>query len=332
MHLVPMRAPEFWQRGGWPALALAPAGWLYGLAGRLRAWRARPADPGVPVICVGNLTAGGTGKTPVAIEIARHLALRGHRPAFLTRGHGGRQTGPLRVDPDRHGSAEVGDEPLLLARVAPTFVARDRPLGARAAVDAGADVLVMDDGLQNPALVKHLRIVVVDGATGFGNGRVIPAGPLRVPLARGLAEADLFVVMGEDIHGLRAMLAQQARVVAARLEPDAADAAAFAGRRVVAFAGIGRPEKFFATLERCGAHVVARTAFPDHHRFSAAELAGLRQTAEAAEATLATTAKDAVRLPPAMRAAVAVLPVRALFAPGAGLFEAVEEAVDVRHR
>mgnify|MGYP006271637609 CR=1 FL=1 len=327
-----MRAPEFWQRGGWPALALAPLAWLHDLGARLRARRASAVDAGVPVICVGNLTVGGTGKTPVAIEIARHLAGRGRRPAFLTRGHGGRLRGPLRVDPDRHGADEVGDEPLLLARVAPTFVARDRPAGAAAAVAAGADVLVMDDGLQNPSLVKTLRIVVVDGATGFGNGRIIPAGPLRVPLARGLADADLFVVMGEDRLDLRDALAAHAPVVAATLEPAPADAAAFAGRRVVAFAGIGRPEKFFATLERGGAIIVGRVAFPDHHRFAAGELARLEETARGADATLATTAKDAVRLPSAMRAAVAVLPVRAVFADGAGLFAAIEEAVDVRCR
>jgi tetraacyldisaccharide 4'-kinase len=327
-----MRAPEFWQRGGWPATALAPLSWLHDLGARLRDWRTVPADPGVPVICVGNLTAGGTGKTPVAIEIARHLATRGRRPAFLTRGHGGRLAGPVRVDPDRHDADAVGDEPLLLARVAPTFVARDRPAGARAAVAAGADVLVMDDGLQNPSLAKTLRIVVVDGATGFGNGRVIPAGPLRIPLARGLAQADLFVLMGADAAGTRAMLAASGPVVDAALETDPEDAAAFAGRRVVAFAGIGRPEKFFASLERCGAEIVHRAGFPDHHRFAAAELGDLTARARAAGAALATTAKDAVRLPSALRAAVVVLPVRAVFAPAAALFGPVEEAADVRSR
>jgi tetraacyldisaccharide 4'-kinase len=173
---------------------------------------------------------------------------------------------------------------------------------------------------------------VVDGATGFGNRRVIPAGPLRVPLARGLAAADLFVLMGADAAGSRPLLAAHATVVDAALEPDPVDAARFAGRPVVAFAGIGRPEKFFATLERCGARIAHRAAFPDHHRFAAAELAALEDRARAADATLATTAKDAVRLPSALRARVAVLPVRAVFSPAAALFDAVEEATDVRSR
>lgn len=327
-----MRAPEFWQRDGVRARLLAPLGALYDLAGLLRARLTRPARVAAPVICVGNLTAGGTGKTPVAIEIARHLAARGRRPAFLSRGHGGRLRGPARVDPAIHDAADTGDEPLLLARVAPAFVARRRAEAARAAIAAGADVLVMDDGLQNPGLAQDLRIVVVDGATGFGNLHVLPAGPLRVRAARGIAEADLFVMMGEDRTGLRARLAAHAPVVDAALEPEAAAAAAFAGRRVVAFAGIGRPEKFFATLEGCGAVVVARVAFADHHRFTAAELRRLAGMAAAAGAELATTAKDAVRLPPAMRARVMVLPVRAVFAPAAALFGAVEEAADVRSR
>ena len=325
-----MRAPEFWSHDGWAARLLAPLGWLYDQGGRLRTWRTVPAQAGVPVICVGNLTAGGTGKTPVAIEIARHLAGLGLRPAFLSRGHGGSLAGPVRVDPDRHDAAETGDEPLLLARVAPTFVARDRAAGARAAVAAGAGAIVMDDGLQNPALRKTLRIVVVDGTAGFGNRRVIPAGPLRVPLARGLREADLFVLMGEDKLGLRPLLAGHAPVVAGALCPDPEDAAGFAGRRVVAFAGIGRPEKFFTALEACGAHIVARRAFADHHRFTAAELAALADMARNADATLATTAKDRVRLPQPMRDSVAVLRVRATFDPAPHLFAKLEECVDVR--
>ena len=325
-----MRAPEFWSHDGWAARLLAPLGWLYDQGGRLRTWRTVPAQAGVPVICVGNLTAGGTGKTPVAIEIARHLAGLGLRPAFLSRGHGGSLAGPVRVDPDRHDAAETGDEPLLLARVAPTFVARDRAAGARAAVAAGADAIVMDDGLQNPALRKTLRLVVVDGTAGFGNRRVIPAGPLRVPLARGLRAADLFVLMGEDRTGLRPLLAAHVPVIAGALRPEADDAAGFAGRRVVAFAGIGRPEKFFASLEACGAHVVARRAFPDHHRFTTTDLVALQETARAADATLATTAKDRVRLPQPLRDSVAVLRVRATFDPAAHLFAKLEECVDVR--
>jgi tetraacyldisaccharide 4'-kinase len=188
----------------------------------------------------------------------------------------------------------------------------------------------MDDGLQNPALRKTLRLVVVDGTAGFGNRRVIPAGPLRVPLARGLRAADLFVLMGEDRTGLRPLLAAHVPVIAGALRPEADDAAGFAGRRVVAFAGIGRPEKFFASLEACGAHVVARRAFPDHHRFTTTDLVALQETARAADATLATTAKDRVRLPQPLRDSVAVLRVRATFDPAPRLFAKLEECVDVR--
>ncbi len=174
-----MRAPEFWQSDGALARLLAPLGAAYGLAGRLRRARARPAACGVPVVCIGNLVAGGAGKTPVALAVAGRLQDQGRAVQLLTRGYGGRARGPLRVEPGRQGAAEVGDEALLLAARAPTWVARDRAAGAAAAVAAGAEVLVMDDGFQNPALAKDLSLLVVDGASGFGNGRVMPAGPAR---------------------------------------------------------------------------------------------------------------------------------------------------------
>lgn len=323
-----MRAPEFWQNKSWPARLLAPAGWLYAAAGAWRARRARPLRLDVPVFCVGNLTAGGTGKTPVALALGAHLLARGRRPVFLSRGHGGRLVGPVRVDPAAHDAAAVGDEPLLLAAVAPTVIARDRAAGARAALALGADAVVMDDGLQNPSLAKTLRICVVDGETGFGNGRAIPAGPLRVDLARGLADTDLFVIMGPAQPGLAARLAAHAPVLAASLHPDPDDAAVFRGRRVLAFAGIGRPAKFFATLAACGAELVGTAAFPDHHRYRAGELAALAARARAAGAVLATTAKDRVRLPPALRGAVAVLAVTARFAPESALFDRVDRCLD----
>jgi tetraacyldisaccharide 4'-kinase len=258
----------------------------------------------VPVLCVGNLVAGGAGKTPVVLSLAARLGARGRAVHILSRGYGGSLAGPVRVDPARHSAAEVGDEPLLLAQAAPTWVARDRARGGRAAAEAGAALLLLDDGLQNPGIAKDLSLLVVDGGYGFGNGRVLPAGPLRESLAAGLARADAVVLMGDDRAGVGALLGAKP-VLRARLVAERAGQ--FAGRPVVAFAGIGRNAKFFDTLAGTGARLVARHGFPDHHRYRAAELDRLGAEAEAAGALLVTTAKDAARLAPAWRARVAVL-------------------------
>ncbi|MGQ9370381.1 tetraacyldisaccharide 4'-kinase [Azospirillum sp. ST 5-10] len=313
-----MRTPAFWYR---PAGALAglltPAGALYGLAGRLRQGRVAPQRAAVPVLCVGNLVAGGAGKTPVAIALLAALADRGIVAHALTRGHGGRERGPLAVDLARHDAAAVGDEALLLAAHAPTWVSRDRVAGAAAAAAAGAGAVVMDDGFQNPHLHKDLALVVVDGAVGFGNGRLIPAGPLREPVARGLARADAVVVTGEDRAGVAA-LAAPLPVLHVRLQP-AASAAGLAGRRVLAFAGIGRPEKFVATLREIGAVVVDAVAFPDHHPYAPDEVMRLIDRAAARGAVPVTTAKDAARLPEEARAMIRVVPVRAVWQDAAAL-------------
>ena len=319
-----MRAPEFWQRDSWQARLLAPAAGLYDLAGRWRARVTTPSRAPVPVICVGNLSTGGTGKTPVALAIGTHLIVHGARVAFLSRGYGGAERGPVIVDPTRHRASDVGDEPLLLAALAPTIVARDRAAGARLAVSSGAEIIVMDDGLQNPGLAKSLAIVVVDGETGFGNGRVFPAGPLRESLARGMSRADLFVIMGADRHALGTSLGRHAPVVQARLEPEPAPQ--LAGARCVAFAGIGRPEKFFATLESLGAQLVERISFPDHHPYRTDEAEQLLARARNLDARAVTTAKDRVRLPAALHAQIDVVTVRALFDPAAALFERVDHA------
>jgi len=323
-----MRALEFWLRECWQARLLAPAAWLYGRAAMLRERRAHPVAPPVPVLCIGNLTAGGAGTPPIAIAAARLLREAGRKPFFLTRGHGGALRGPLRVDPARHAAADTGDEPLLLARVAPTIVARARVAGARMAAAQGANCIVMDDGLQNPSLAKTLRLVVVDGETGFGNGRAMPAGPLRAPLAHGLSLADGFALVGEDSLGLAASLAARAPVLRATLEPSAEDAARLRGRRLLAFAGIGRPAKFFATLEACGAELVGREGFADHHPYREGEVAALRARADAAGATLATTEKDMVRVPPAQRGGILVLPVEARFAPVDALHDFIGRRLD----
>lgn len=303
-----MKTPSFWYGapGAAPRL-LVPASGLWMLGARLRSALVRPYRATVPVICVGNLVAGGTGKTPVALALAALLA--GRRLAFLTRGYGGRTAGPLQVEAYRHRAEEVGDEPLLLARAAPTWVARDRAAGARAAVAAGAEVIVMDDGFQNPSLVKDLSLLVVDGATGFGNGLMIPAGPLREPIAQGLARADAVIMIGDDETGISTALAAQLPVLAARLAPTS-DAEVLAGKRVVAFAGIGRPAKFFATLEAMGCTLAARHPFADHHRYRVSEVMNLCAEAAALDATTVTTEKDWVRLPQPTRAMVQTLPVR----------------------
>ncbi|WP_439815564.1 tetraacyldisaccharide 4'-kinase [Zavarzinia sp. CC-PAN008] len=310
-----MRAPGFWTTGGWPAAALQPLAWVNAAGGALRQAWTRPARAAVPVICIGNVGAGGAGKTPTARAVAARLRGLGLEPAFLLRGHGGRARGPLLVDPARHDAAHVGDEALLLARDAPTIVARDRVAGAAAAAAAGAGVIVMDDGFQNPALAKTGAILVVDAPVGLGNGRVIPAGPLREPPARAAARADAVLLVGPgNVPSALAGLP----LLRATLEP-LAGALDLAGRPVLAFAGIGRPQKFFDTVAGLGARLVGQVAFPDHHPYAPMEVMRLVEAAAAQDALLLTTEKDAVRLPPEARPMVQVLPVTLRLAEPAGL-------------
>ena len=299
-----MRAPDFWRAPTLLARLLAPLGALYGASIAFKARNTRPFDPGIPVICVGNLTAGGSGKTPVAIAIAEMLRAKGHRPNFLTRGYGGSEKGPA-LATRGHSAAVMGDEALLLARTAPTIVARDRAAGARLAKEKGATVIVMDDGHQNFSLRKNLSLIVVDGETGFGNGYQIPAGPLREPVGQGLARADAVVVVGEGSPDLKDF---RGPVLRAHLAPDGA---AFADKTVFAFAGIGRPEKFVASLEASGATVTGSCFFADHHPYGEDELLQLR--AIAGDATLVTTEKDFVRLTTAQREGIRVLKISATF-------------------
>lgn len=290
-----MRAPAFWWQapGLWSGV-LAPFGAIYGAIAGARMQRAG-ARANVPVICVGDPTVGGAGKTPVAIAVAKTLIAQGKRPYFLTRGYGGREPGPLLLDPAKHGAAEVGDEPLLLAAVAPVVVSADRVAGAKLAAQSGADVIVMDDGFQNPALFKNLSLLVIDAKGGVGNGRVFPAGPLRAPLMQQLERANAAVLIGNGEAGEQA--ARQARqVLRATIVPDAGAAAALQGKALLAYAGIGRPEKFFATLESVGGNIAERRAFPDHHAFSAGEASELLSAARRRNLTLVTTGKDLARM------------------------------------
>ena len=304
-----MHAPDFWREDGVRAYLLAPLGIAYDAVSRISRGLVRTTKAEVPVVCVGNLVAGGAGKTPVAIALAERLIEHGAMPHFLTRGYGGKQMGPLKVDPVLHTPEDVGDEPLLLARVAPTWVARQRPAGAAQAAAAGADIVVMDDGHQNLTLYKDLALVVVDGAYGFGNGRVMPAGPLRERASSGLKRADAVVLIGDDETGAARHVRPSVPILNAELAPDEAQADKLAGQRVYAFAGIARPQKFFATLEAIGAEVVGTRAFPDHHPYEDSDLEDVLLSAQKLQATPVTTEKDAVRLPPARREQVSVLPV-----------------------
>ena len=262
----------------------------------------------VPVLCVGNATVGGAGKTTVALDLAARLRDADCVPHVLLRGYGGAARGVRRVAPD-DPAALVGDEALLLAAVAPTWVGADRAAAARAACAAGAGVLVMDDGLQNPGLHKDVSLLVIDGGFGFGNGRVLPAGPLREPAAAAAARCTAAVLIGQDLHAASAALPPALPVLRARLEPGP-EAADLRGRRVFAFAGIARPEKFFASLQEVGAVLVGSESFPDHHTFAPRALSRLLARAARLGAMPVTTAKDAVRLPPEVRGAVHVLGVR----------------------
>lgn len=307
-----MRAPEFWSHDAFAArlavAVLSPLGWVYGAATDWKRTHAAPYRPRAKVVCVGNLTVGGTGKTPIVIAIARQLTARKCRTLVLSRGYGGRLEGPVRVNPDIHDAADVGDEALLIAQSADVIVAQDRRRGAQLADRLGADVIVMDDGYQNFSLAKDLGLVVVDAQTGFGNGRLVPAGPLRETVRHGLARADGVVLVGAGRPSLPGF---DGPVLRAYLHPR--DAERLRGRKLIAFAGIGRPEKFFETLRALGNELVESFPFPDHHAFRPAEVAQLKAEARAAGAMLVTTEKDFVRLSPSERNDIAVLRIDARF-------------------
>ncbi|WP_375688374.1 tetraacyldisaccharide 4'-kinase [Pseudooceanicola sp. LIPI14-2-Ac024] len=318
-----MRAPGFWHRPpGIASTLLAPLGAVYGMATRRRLAGQAGFDPGVPVICVGNINAGGTGKTPTVIALLQRLADRGVAAHVLSRGHGGSLEGPLRVDERQHRADEVGDEPLLMAAFGPVWVGRDRVATAQAAVAAGAGVLLLDDGFQNPALKKDLSIVVVDAVIGFGNGRCIPAGPLREPVAAGMARADMVLSVGQpraqsafhDRWGAQVTVPH----LTASLEPLQMGMD-WHGTPYLAFAGIGHPGKFFSTLKSLGADLVQTVALSDHQPLTPAIMARLERDAAQHGAQIVTTEKDAVRLPPDWRGRVLTLPVRMRFDDEAAL-------------
>ncbi|WP_408870004.1 tetraacyldisaccharide 4'-kinase [Elioraea sp.] len=301
-----MRAPGFWLPGGGglAPFLLTPVSALYARATARRVARAGWTAP-VPVICCGNVTAGGAGKTTVALDLIARLAAAGVGAHALLRGYGGSARGPLRVDPARHDSRVVGDEALLLADLAPTWVGADRAETARRAVADGAGAIVMDDGLQNPTLEKTLALLVIDGTFGFGNGRVIPSGPLREPVAAAAARAHAAVLIGDDETGATRLLPDHLPVLRARLVPGPGTSS-LAGRPVLAFAGIANPRKFFDTLAEAGAIIVGRQTFADHYPYDDADIALILAEAEKLAAVPVTTRKDIVRVPPRFRDGIAV--------------------------
>lgn len=288
-----MKTPSYWQSNSFISKLLTPIGWLYG---RLTQWRLKLSTPpkvNVPVICIGNITAGGTGKTPVSLSVAKMLESAMMHPFFITRGYGGKLNNTY-VNNKKHTAREVGDEPLLLSRQAPVIVASNRHTGAKLALKEGADILIMDDGFQNPSLHKDISFLVFDGHYGIGNGKIIPAGPLRETLEDGLKRADALIIMGKDKH----CLAERTNLPVFFGHTEAVQTAISGNTNVLAFAGIGHPQKFYHTLQMQGFNLVESIDFPDHHFYSKKELDSLISKARALNAEIYTTSKDYVKIPP----------------------------------
>jgi tetraacyldisaccharide 4'-kinase len=330
-----MREPRFWHGPpSWKSHLLRPLAALYG-AVAARRLHMKGFDAGIPVLCVGNYHVGGAGKTPTVLALAKLLRALGETPVVLSRGYGGRLGGPVMVDPSRHAAGDVGDEPLMMSQEVPVAVARDRIDGVALAKSRRASVILMDDGFQNPSVAKDASLIVIDSERGLGNGQVLPAGPLRAPLKPQVARTDALVVVGDggaSAGVAAAVAAKGGQVFVARLKPDETSLAALRGKRLLAFAGIGDPARFFRTLRTCGLDVVRERAFADHHVFSESDLDALQADARADQLTLVTTEKDFARLrggaePPAFGSEIAALAVTLEFADAAAMRKFLAETL-----
>lgn len=297
-----MKTPKYWQSNSVVSRLLQPVGSVYGLLTRLRLRLIKPQKVEVPVICIGNITAGGTGKTPVSISIAKLLGGELYHPYFVTRGYGGKLQNII-VNNKKHTAAEVGDEPLLLTQQTPVVVNADRFAGAELALKEGADVIIMDDGFQNPSLFKDLSFLVFDGTYGIGNGRIIPAGPLRETFADGIKRADAVIILGKDKHNL----AQRSGLPVFFGHTEAVQTACVENLNVLAFAGIGHPQKFYHTLSQQGFNILETVDFPDHHFYTHKELDALLEKAQKLQAEIYTTSKDYVKIPNSYKKDIKVL-------------------------
>lgn len=308
-----MKTPSFWHRESFISTAVSPLSWLYQAGAQLREEFTQPEILSVPLICIGNVVAGGSGKTPIALSLGRHLRSLGIKVHFLSKGYGGTLAGPVLVNPGLQTISQIGDEAYLLHRIAPCWVAKSRTAAAKVAISAGAEMLIMDDGFQNPTLHKTFSFLVIDGGYGLGNGKTIPSGPLREPPAKAFSRAHAIIIVGEDVTGVREHIPSHLPVLWATLEPVQASAEALAGRDVIAFAGIGRPEKFFASLEQIGARIIERVSFADHHPFTSSDMESLSEKATRQKAILVTTEKDLTRIPEFYRPRIRTLSVEIMW-------------------
>ena len=304
-----IKSPKHWQQTGLVPLLLYPFSLIYRMASAFPRMTTSPWRANVPVICVGNIVAGGAGKTPITIDIAMRLKNIGKNPHIITRGYGGDAMGPIMVEAGANWH-DTGDEAILLSATAPTWVAKDRKAGVTSATNNGADTVILDDGFQNPSLVKDLSIVVVDGGFGFGNKMLLPAGPLRESINSGISRANAVVIIGDDKQGARASILEsnpKIEILQAHLQPTNGDE--LKGRDVVAFAGIGRPEKFFETLAEIGCNIKSSHPFPDHHEYSVRDISPILEMAEKINAVVVTTEKDAVKIPVNMLEKITIIKV-----------------------
>lgn len=299
-----MKTPKYWQANSWLSKVLMPVGSVYGLLTQLRILLKKPQKIDIPVICIGNITAGGTGKTPVSISIAKLLSSEMYHPYFVTRGYGGKLQNII-VNNKKHSATDVGDEPLLLAQQAPVVVNANRYAGAKLAVKEGADIIIMDDGFQNPSLFKNLSFLVFDGTYGIGNGKIIPAGPLRETFANGVKRADALIILGKDKHHL----AKKSNLPVFYGHTEAVQTFDAENKNILAFAGIGHPQKFYHTLNQLGFNTIETIDFPDHHFYTHIELDALLEKAQKFQASIYTTSKDYVKIPNTYKTKIKMLEV-----------------------